>query len=99
MLSADINLFHRRDEDYSAEKYELDIDIYLFDLCTFFRSMRSIKHIKFRSGLVLKLTRHFCLTFSIHPSIKFKVLFARNISLTPKCNPELRLKILMSLSC
>lgn len=32
MLRADINLFQRRDEGYLAEKYGLDIDIYLFDL-------------------------------------------------------------------
>ena len=36
MLSTHLNLFHRRDDGYSAEKYELDMHIYLFDLCKFF---------------------------------------------------------------
>ena len=56
VLSTHLNLFHRRDEGYLAEKYGLDIDIYLFDLIKqsfFFPSMRSIKHIKFRSCLAL----------------------------------------------
>lgn len=98
VLSIDLNLFYRRDDGYLVVKYELDMEIYLFDLCKFFfvwciwLSILSLDYVWFFS--LFDVFVLFLLFL-----IEFKVFFVWNILLILKCNWKLRFKILMFFSC